>query len=162
MPVHQRDKNIVKTAMVAATGLGIPGIFNPGLDTVGMAGIWTTMVGAIAAKSGHSVSPNMIAKLVGASVAAVSSYLLGSKILTWVATPLILACPIAGVPAAASVNGFLNGLFTYRLGLTVSNQMAKPNLSQDDLLNLCMAIVPHLIYLPNIDEIREVQNLLTS
>lgn len=162
MPVKVKYKDTVSTAMLSAAALGLPGVFVPALDLGGMAAIWTAMIGSIASKSGHEVSANMIAKLVAAAGAGVSAYLVGSRILTWVAIPLILTFPIAGIPAVAGINGFLNGLFTYRLGLTVSQQMSKPGFTKDDFLALTVAVVPSLIHMPSVSEIEEVRSMLMS
>lgn len=162
MPVEGKYKDIVSEAMLSAAALGLPGVFFPALDMGGMVLIWTTMIGSIASKSGHDVSTNMIAKLVAAAVAGVSAYLLGSKILTWVAVPLILTFPTVGIPAVVGINGFLNGLFTYRLGLTVSQQMSKPGFTKDDFLALTIAVVPGLIHTPSVSEIEEVRSMLMS
>lgn len=162
MPVSAEYQGIVKTGVVAAAALGVPGLLNPLLDSGGMTAIWTTMVGAIAVKSGHSIDPALVAKLVGGAFTAVAGYALGSKILTWVATPLILAFPLAGVPAAAGVNSMLNGLFTYRLGLAVSSQMSKPDFTSEDFVDLGLKMSSYLIFLPNADEINEVRQLLYS
>jgi hypothetical protein len=162
MPVKPKYKDTVSTAMMSAAALGLPGVFVPALDMGGMATIWTAMITSIANKSGHEVSANMVAKLVAAAGAGVSAYLVGSKILTWLAIPLILTFPIAGIPAVAGINGFLNGLFTYRLGLTVSEQMSRPGFTKDDFLALTIAVVPSLIHMPSIGEIEEVRSMLMS
>lgn len=162
MALQQRYQGSVKTAVVAAAGLGIPGIFNPALDVAGTAGIWTTMVGALAAQSGHTISPHLIGKLVSAAVSGVSAYMLGSKILTWVATPLILAFPVAGIPAAALVNSLLNGLFTYRLGLGVASEMSRATFTDDDFIQLSYRVARKLTHLPSWEEIEAVRELISG
>ncbi|MEU0991452.1 hypothetical protein [Streptomyces sp. NPDC005953] len=119
------------------------------------------MVGAIADKAGLDLTPAAIAKLVAAGVTAVSGYVLGSKILTWAATPLILAFPVAGVPAAIAVNATLNGLFTLRLGLACASKFSRPDFDTSDVLDLALGIGGFLIKMPTSAELSLVRELLS-
>ncbi|MFE3696138.1 hypothetical protein ACFXPB_36775 [Streptomyces sp. NPDC059129] len=127
----------------------------------GVGATWTVMVGAIADKAGLDLTPAAIAKLVAAGVTAVSGYVLGSKILTWAATPLILAFPVAGVPAAIAVNATLNGLFTLRLGLACASKFSRPDFDTSDVLDLALGIGGFLIKMPTSAELSLVRELLS-
>ena len=116
----------VRSATLAAAGLGLPGLFYPGIDEAGMATIWVTMVTAIAKHCDARVSPATVGKMVTAAVSSVAAYTLGSKILTWAAMPILIAFPVAGIPAAAGVNSALNALFTYRLGKECIIRFSEP------------------------------------
>lgn len=160
MPVTEEHKGIVKKAVVSSASLGVPGLLVPAVDTVGVAGVWTTMVGTLAKKSGHKVDAKLIAKLVAAGLASVGGYQLGSKILTWLAVPLILAFPVAGIPAAAGLNGALNALFTYRLGAFVSGQLTRSNFTSQDFVGLSTSMGAFLLGVPTPREIADVKELL--
>ena len=160
MVLEQKYKNIVKTAMISAGGVGIPGIFNPVVDVAGVTAIWVTMIGAIAMQAGHPMSGHTIAKLASAAASGVSGYLFGSKVLGWLALPLILAFPVAGVPSVIISNVLLNGIFTYRLGLAVSKTFSRPSFTADDFLELAMTIGQVLLSVPSLEEINEVKSLL--
>ncbi len=95
-------------------------------------------------------------------MSAVASYKIGCKILTLAATPLILACPVAGVPAALALNVGLNGLFTLRLGLACTSLFSRPGCTPQDALDFVKTIKGHMVRLPSMDELRLVRELLTS
>jgi hypothetical protein len=148
----------IRKATVAAGGLGVPGLFYPGLDEAGMAAIWATMVTTVARRCGAAVSPATITKLVTSALSSVAAYTLGSKILTWAALPLVAAFPIAGIPAVAALNASLNALFTYRLGKECARRFSEPTFSARDVLD----IGRHLLGLPTIAELAELRDVLRS
>lgn len=160
--IDSRYREIVSRGVVAAAGIAIPGIFVPTLDLAGVGTIWTTMIVAIANKSGHEFNGTTVAKLVTSAVSAVSAYVIGSKILTWAATPLILAFPIAGVPAVTALNAALNGLFTLRLGMVCSRHFSRSEFTDQDALLLAAKIGTHLLGWPTHEEIQTVKEFLSN
>jgi hypothetical protein len=118
------------------------------------------MVGALAKKSEHDVDAKLIAKLVAAAAASVAGYQLGSKILTVLAVPLILALPVAGIPAVAGLNSALNALFTYRLGVFASERLSRPNFTGHDFVGLSRDVGVMLIGVPTPSEIAAVKALV--
>ncbi len=160
--IDERFRAPIAAGVVAACSVGAPGFILPPLDVGGVAVTWTTMLTALAVRSGYSFSADVIAKLVVAAVSAVASYKIGCKILTLAATPLILACPVAGVPAALALNVGLNGLFTLRLGLACTSLFSRPGCTPQDALDFVKTIKGHMVRLPSMDELRLVRELLTS
>jgi hypothetical protein len=160
MTVSEEHKGIVKKAVVSAAGVGLPGIVAPTLDTAGVASVWTIMVGALAKKSGHNVDAKLIAKLITGALASVASYQLGSKILTWLAVPLILTFPVAGIPAVVGLNGVLNAIFTYRLGVFLSEQLTRSDFTTRDFIGLSQRIGAIFLGVPTPREIADVKELL--
>lgn len=162
MPIEEKYKDSVKKAMKITGAVGLPGIFIPGLDSTTVGVAWANMIRELAKESGHEIDKGVIAKLVGAALAAVAAYQTGSKILTWIASPLLLAFPVAGIPIAAGVNGALNALFTYRLGLSVSKQLSRTDFTAKDFAGLTFSVGRQLVHLPSHSEIAEVRYVLTS
>lgn len=150
--------SIIKAATLAAAGVGIPGLFHPGLDEGGMALIWGSMVTKLATNCNAEISPVTVAKYVSAALSGVAAYTLGSKGLTWAASPLILAFPVAGIPAAVALNSGLNALFTLRLGRQTHRNFQSPNFAPGELLG----IAHHLVGIPHLSEIRDVKQLLVN
>ncbi|MEU6445098.1 hypothetical protein, partial [Streptomyces sp. NPDC047046] len=92
--IEVKYKEVISNGVIVASGIAVPGLFVPALDMAGVGATWTVMAGAIAHIAELELTPAVTAKLVSAAVSAVSGYVLGSKILTWAATPLILAFPV--------------------------------------------------------------------
>lgn len=160
--IDEKYYGTVATAVGAAAGIGVAGLFAPALDTAGVGATWTGMVIAIAAKSGHELNAAAAAKVVAATLGAVSGYALGSKILTWAAMPLILTFPVAGVPAVVAVNAALNGLFTLKLGVATINQFTRPDFNAVDRAQLAVAIVGQFHPIPSMDEIRLAKEMIAA
>lgn len=160
MTIETKYRGVIKTAALAAAGVGGPGLFLPALDTTAVAGIWTTMVLRIGEVSGRGITRASAAKVACAAVAACSAYLFGSKILTWAAMPLVAAFPLAGVPMATALNVVLNGLFTFRLGSACARNFERPDFSADELLEMSLSLTGVMISVPSVEELREVKDLL--
>jgi hypothetical protein len=160
--IDEKYYGTVATAVASAAGVGVVGLFMPALDMAGVGATWTGMVIAIAAKSGHDLNAAAAAKVVAATLSAVSGYALGSKILTWAATPLVLTFPVAGIPSVVAVNAALNGLFTLKLGVATINQFSRPNFNVMDGAQLAVAIVGQLHPIPSMDEVRLVKKMIAS
>ena len=62
-------EDAIRIAARAAAGLGVPGLFHPGLDEAGMAAIWLTMVTTIAKRCGARLTPATAGKFVTAGAA---------------------------------------------------------------------------------------------
>ncbi|GAA4090637.1 hypothetical protein [Streptomyces shaanxiensis] len=160
--IEPKFRDPIYAGVAAATGIAIPGLFVPALDMAGVGVAWTAMVAGIADKAGLDLTPAAAAKLVAAGVAAVSGYIFGSKLLTWAATPLILAFPVAGVPAAIAVNATLNGLFTLRLGMTCASKFSRPDFDASDVLELAMSISTFLVKIPTREELALVREIVAA
>jgi hypothetical protein len=160
--VEDRYLGPIKTAVAAAAGTGIPAGFVPALDTGGIGTIWSTMIGGIAARAGREIGAPDLARLVATAVSAVSGYVLGSKILSWLAAPLAIAFPVDGVPAAVAVRAMLNGIFTLRLGTACAQHFTDPGFTGLDIANLTAGISARLTRLPNGDEIKTIKDMLTA
>jgi hypothetical protein len=130
----------VQLAARAAGGLGVPGLFSPGLDEAGMYSIWFAMVTTIAKRSGAEVSAATVAKLVSAALAGAAAYSLGSKVLTWGVIAVGAAAPFATVPAAIAMNVGLNAYLTRRLGRRCIARFSDPRFSARDVLDLARGL----------------------
>ena len=146
----------IRTATMAAAGLGVPGLFHPGLDQAGMATVWVTMVTTVARRCGADISRATVIKLVTSALSSVAAYTLGSKILTWAALPLLAAFPVAGIPAVVALNSTLNALFTYRLGRECVRRFGRPGFTARDMLD----VGRHLLGLPTVAELAELGEVL--
>ena len=133
-------KDIVDAAALAAAGAGVPGTFTPGFDLVAIGGIWTSMMVAIAEKSGHEVDRAFAAKTISAVGAGIVAYSAGSKILTFG----LLTIPGAGWITAVTMNGALNYWYTKRLGKALAEMFGRPNLQLKDANAVARALVPAL------------------
>jgi hypothetical protein len=151
-------EDAVKKAVRAAAGLGIAGIFHPGLDEAGMSVIWIAMVTAIAQRRGVCISRVTATKIVGTALAGVAAYSTGSRILTWGLVLILHVMPIAIVPAAVGLNVALNALFTYKLGTTCIRRLSDPELSAREIVDIGRQIV----IVPTLTEIGEIKRMFTS
>jgi hypothetical protein len=103
-PAEQSDTtdgdpgDAIRVAADAATGLGIPGLFDPGLDEAGMGTIWLTMVTMVARRCEARLTPATAAKFVTAALSSVAAYSVGSKILDWAVMGILIAVPGIAVP----------------------------------------------------------------
>ena len=148
----------VRVAVRSAAALGLPGIFQPGLDEAGMSAIWLAMVTTIARRQGVEVSATTATKLVAAAVAGVSAYSMGSKVLTWSLILIMHALPFAVIPGAVAMNVALNALFTYKLGTTCIKRFSTPNLTVSEVI----AIGRQIVMLPSLGEIREIKQMFAG
>lgn len=158
--IDGKYRTIVGTAAASTAGVGIPGLFVPGLDEAGVATAWTAMIIAIANESGHKMDRALAAKLVGSALGAVAGYKIGSKILTWAFAPLVVAFPVAGVPAVVALNAGLNALFTLRLGAACAKEFSRPDFTSDDVMLLAHRVGSFLLGLPHKEEIALVRAFL--
>jgi hypothetical protein len=152
----------IRAAVIAAAGTGVPVIFVPALDMGGIGVIWTAMIGGIASGAGQQVARPAIARLAAAAVGAASGYVLDSKILTWLAAPLMIAFPVAGVPQAVAVSSMLNGIFTLRLGAACAHRFADPAFTAAGMPGLTAGIGNRLARLPSGDEIKMIKDILAA
>jgi uncharacterized protein (DUF697 family) len=160
--IEEKYYRPVGTAVVAAAGLGVPGLFVPPLDMAGVGATWTGMVIAIAKKSGHEINTAAAGKIVAAAVGALGGYKLGSKLLTWAATPLLLTFPVAGVPAVVAANATLNALFTLKLGVATCKQFSRPGFGAKDTAELAVGIAGQLVPMPTRKEMGLVKELIRA
>jgi hypothetical protein len=158
--IEEKYYDTVSVAVAAAAGIGAPGLLIPGLDMAGVGTTWTVMILGIAKISGHELNAASAAKIATAAIGAVSGYMLGSKILTWAAAPLILTFPVAGVPAAILVNATLNGLFTLKLGCAAAKQLSRPEFNALDIMDLATSIASLLTPVPSSRELQLVREML--
>jgi uncharacterized protein (DUF697 family) len=152
-PKHRRT---IAIATKSAVALGVPGALWPVADTMGITGIWTTMTWKIAEESGHPMDKAAAAKFASAALSGVMSYVVGSKIFTW----LLHLIPGFGTLGSMTINSTLNGLFTYRLGRYLIGQFRRPNFTTDNMMDSSIKLVSVIIVLPTGHEIKEVIGLI--
>ncbi len=112
MPLPERYRPIVGTAVLGAGAIGVPGAFSTGLDVGAMGTLWSSMIFAIAKESGHPLDMALCTKLAMSVTTGAGTYLSGSKVATWV----FHLIPGAGTGAAIALNSFGNAFYTYTLG----------------------------------------------
>jgi uncharacterized protein (DUF697 family) len=156
--VQQADtpEDAIRIATRAAAGLGVPGLFHPGLDEAGMAAIWLTMVITIAKRCGARLTTATAGKFVTAALSSVTAYSLGSKILTWAALAVLIAVPGVALPAAVAMNAALNAAFTYRLGRECVRRFSEPKFSSVDVIDFGR----QLVAVPSWAEVADMKRLL--
>ena len=152
------SEDAIRAAVRAAAGLGIPGIFHPGLDEAGTSTIWLTMVTTIAKRQGANISAATASKLVAAAIASVSAYGTASRIMTWALLLILHLLPSVAIPAAVALNVALNALFTHRLGNACSRHFSDPNFSLRDI----MKIRQDLRMAPRLSEIGDLTRILAG
>lgn len=150
LPNSQRE--IIIGSSKAAAALGLPSTFAPALDIVGITGIWSNMVIKIANKSGHEVDTKFTMKFVQSVAAGLSGYVISCKIFTAV----LHFIPGVGTLGAMGINGFLNYIFTYRLGKLTAEMFNRPDFNFSDYKNLAAKVLMPLIAVPSLSEIREL------
>lgn len=105
--------DIIRKAVAAAAATGPLAMSPiPATDTVAVAGIWTTMMIAIARRTGHSLDVETAKKVVLAVIVQATAYWTGSKTLTWI----IAKFPGIGWVTGSATNSVLNVAFTVWLG----------------------------------------------
>lgn len=167
MPVQEQHQRIVRRAMLASAGPGAAEMFIPYADAVGMTAIWTTMIAAMAKKSGHKLDEKLIAKVIGASALGASSYALATwsfrKALLWLfgLTPpgRVVLILVGGTNCA------VDALLTYRLAAAISGPLSRPDFSEQDFHDAWNATVGNLKPLlrkqPAYEEIEDIIQLFT-
>jgi hypothetical protein len=148
--IRKHEGAIYGSAYTAAA-LGVPGAFTPGLDTLGVAGTWATMMCIIASNANRQLDRPTALKLMSAILSAAAGYLGGSKVFTF-ALNLI---PGLGQLGAIGINSFLNFIYTIRLGKFIAIQMEKNDFDIDDWSNLVPEIIATVFALPSVIEMRE-------
>src|SRR6266849_1760727 len=105
--------DIIRKAIAAAAATG-PLAMSPVplTDTAAVAGIWTTMMIAIARRTGHALDVETAKKVVLAVIAQALAYWAGCKALTW----LIAKFPGIGMVTGSGANSVLNVALTVWLG----------------------------------------------
>jgi len=152
------SEDAIRVAVRAAAGIGVPGVFHPGLDEAGTTTIWLTMVTTIAKRQGVDMSAATASKLVAAALAGVSAYWTGSRIMTWALLLILHLLPIVAIPAAVALNVALNALFTYRLGKACIQHFSDPNFSPRDIMKIRQA----LTRAPTLSEIGDLKRILAG
>jgi len=156
----RQDRDPVRVAVAAAAGA--PGGAVPAVEVGGIGVIWAAMVAAIVARAHREPGAAAIDRLVVTAVGAVSGYVQGSRVLGWLAAPLIVAFPVPGVPAAVAVDAMLNGVFTLRLGLACTRRCHDPAAAHSDVLGRPAEIGSQLIGLPDTGEIQTIKEILAG
>jgi uncharacterized protein (DUF697 family) len=106
---------IIRKAVTGAAATGpLAMSLIPSADTVVITGIWTTMMIAIARRTGHSLDARTGKKVVLGFIHQAGAYWAGSKALTWI----VAKVPGIGMVTGSGANSVLNGTFTVWLGLT--------------------------------------------
>jgi uncharacterized protein (DUF697 family) len=128
---------IINKATLAAGGVGVPGALSFGLDVTAMAGIWGTMIIAIADKSGREIDKTWAAKVASGVATGIAAYIGGSKlavgILGWI--------PVVGWLPAMAVNSSLNAWFTHNLGRAMVDMFEREDFQLTDVSNAVSIIL---------------------
>jgi hypothetical protein len=152
----------VHDAVIAAAGTDGPVVRVPDLDMQGIGVIWSAMTDDIALAAGHQIGTACPAEIAGIAVSAASEYVGGSRVLTWIAVPLAIAFPVAGVPAAIAVRSMLSAIFTVRLADECDRHFAVPIFTAGRLPQLTCQIRGRIARLPHGEEITLVKELLSA
>ena len=152
MALVEKYRTIIEEHAAGAAAIAIPGSFVPVIDVAGVAGIWTNMLVKIAKKSGQDISHQFIGKFATSVASGVSGYILGSKIFGM----LLHLIPGVGTLVYIGINGFLNYMFTYRLGKMTSGLMERKDFDLSDLSNLVTQVVAPLVAIPSVSEAMEI------
>jgi uncharacterized protein (DUF697 family) len=98
-------------------------------DTAAMAGIWATMLVAIAKKSGHSLDADTARRMALAATAGAGGYLSGCKVFAWTLAKI----PGPGMVVGSTASGTLNVAFTLFMGYVFIDLFEKPNFDPLDI-----------------------------
>ncbi|GHO77939.1 hypothetical protein KSD_57100 [Ktedonobacter sp. SOSP1-85] len=137
---------ILRTAAAAASAAGPLAISPiPGADTLVIAGVWSTMMIAVARKAGQGVFNGEVSKKVALSViAGAGAYWTGSKLFTWILAKI----PVVGWVTGSGINAGLNGIFTLWMGYALIDLFEGPNLKIEDMATIIKqltdAMKPHV------------------
>jgi len=148
--LSQTSKQIINNAALAAGGLGVPGIFLPGVDMVGVAGVWTKMMIDLANESGHQVDMEFAGKVITSVLAGASLYMGGSKLMT----TLLTYTGVGAIPAAG-INAMFNWIYTLRLGKLLATQFSQPGFTASALLLSMKGLTGLVFALPSFSEARD-------
>jgi hypothetical protein len=160
--LKEEYKDVVKKAVIGAAGVSVPGTLVPGVDMAGTATVWTTMIGAIAKKSGREIDVGVLAKMAGSAAAGVAGYYAASKFLTYAALPLLVVFPVAGIPAVAGLNSALNAILTYRLAKIASELISNPAVDEQAITTLGRDVAGYMKGIPTMREVGEIEKLIRS
>ena len=152
MALPGKYKTIIEEHAAGAAAAAIPSVVSPFLDVAGVAAVWTNMLVKIAQKSGQQVSHQFIMKFATSIASGVSGYMAGSKIFTM----LLHLIPGVGTVAYIGINGFLNYMFTYRLGKMTANLMERNDFDLSDITNVATQVVLPLLAIPSVSEVAEI------
>lgn len=149
--------DIIAAAVIVAAGLGAGTVFVPGADIALCGGTWTTMMVAIADRSGHDENSAFWGKVLTSVGMGAAGYWAASKIFTGV---LFYVIPGAGSITAATLNALLNGLYTWRLGNSFANLFDKSGVDLSDARAIASYLRGALAPIPTYAEVRHVWELI--
>jgi hypothetical protein len=162
MLVKEEHKDIVKKAMITAAGVGATEcVILPGIDTVGIGAIWTSMIIAMVKKEGHEIDMHLIAKVVTSIVVGGLSYVGAQQAFNLFLKLFILTPPGLAVNILfGGVNSVLDVALTYRLGVFLSNRLSKTDFTESDFRASCDEAIKYLKRLPQFREFVEIMEFL--
>ena len=137
MPIKSSYRGIVRKGVYAATAAGPLGAFPGPFDAGALGGIWTTMLVAIAKKSGHELDGKFVTKFITTVGTSVAAYVAGSKMATY----LFHLVPGAGTLAAMGISSYFNAMITYRFGASVSELFDKKDFDLGDAVNASELVI---------------------
>lgn len=122
--------SIMRAAAVAAAATA-PLAMSPVplADTVAMGGIWSTMLVAIAKKSGHHLDADAAQRMALAAATGAGGYWSGSKAFA----RTLAKIPGPGMVAGSTVNGTLNVTFTLFVGYMFIDLFERPSFDPLDV-----------------------------
>lgn len=147
MALSQTSQQTINHSALVAAGLGIPGIFLPGVDMAGVAAIWIKMMIDLAKDAGHDVDMEFAGKVITSMVAGASLYMGGSKLMT----TLLTFTGVGAIPAAG-INALFNWIYTLRLGKLLATQFNTPGFTVNALLSSASQFTGLVFALPTFGE----------
>jgi hypothetical protein len=149
--------DIIAAAVIAAAGFGAGTAFVPGADIALCSGTWIAMMAAIADRSGHEENNAFWGKVLASVGMGAAGYWAGSKAFTGI---LFYVIPGVGSVTAATLNGLLNGLYTWRLGSSFANLFDKPGVDLRDVVAVAGYLKSAIVPIPTFGEARHVWSLI--
>lgn len=151
--------DIIGTAVAAAAAFGVGTAFAPGADIAMVSGTWLTMMVAIADRSGHKEDKVFWAKVLSSMGVGAAGYWAGSKVFTGI---LFWVIPGAGTITASTVNGLLNGLYTWRIGTVFAHMFDKPDIDLRDVVAVSACLRSALGPVPTFGEVQHVWSMIRT
>lgn len=158
MAVNSNYRKIIRNGIIAAAAAGPLGAIPGAWDAGAIAGIWTTMFGAIAEKSGHDLNSKFVAKFISTVGGGFCAYYAGCKIATW----MFHLIPGAGTLLACGVSSLMNIVYTYKFGAACAKLLDKKEFDLGDATNAATCVLSLLCTFPIPSEIKDIISIRNS
>jgi hypothetical protein len=143
-------QDIIFQHSLSATAIGgTIGAIIPGADTIGVSGVWITMIVRIADKAGNPVDDAMVQKFIINLLQGAGSYIVGTAVLR-----VILMSTGIGLLGSAMLNAILNFLYTARLGIFIAELYDNPGFSMEHTTAMLDSAVKIIFAIPTPEELK--------